>query len=325
MNIFASSKLANLQVLFGFIVCSLKNYVDRLLFREGFISRLSSFHSDTSSNGDINRNEQAQTNNSEEISDAFHDRSEQNNDAGASHELSDVRTDAGGESVENSSSQDATTRVEEWQEQVSEDEVREWQRTASSESSERRLISGQVPDEDWQGNTINESDISQNEVSEQNHLQDASDVSYGRVSEDDDGSPTLGLMDAAENLEGNSIEDLNGEESAPQAEQWSERVLENSERDWQGASLGSNEWADGSGQHGHENQLEGASHQWSQDTRHGSLPDGFQEAVRSWLEGPSDSESLPVGRMNTFYLNEDETVYGTELRELLSRYNEIFA
>ncbi|KAJ0084225.1 hypothetical protein Patl1_30551 [Pistacia atlantica] len=195
--------------------------------REGFISRLSSCHSDTSSNADTNgnRNEQSQINNSQEVMDDFREPPELNNDENATHSVSDSRTDTGGDIIGNISLQESTARVEEWQEQVSENE------RSSGESA------------------------------------------------------THGSTHAADNLEGNLIEDVVGQESAI-VEYWQERGLGNEETeiDWQGASLESNEWRDGDGEDVNENQQERASNQWTQDGEHGHLQDGFQEAVRNCME-----------------------------------------
>ncbi|XP_044506150.1 uncharacterized protein LOC123225889 isoform X2 [Mangifera indica] len=289
--------------------------------REGFISRLSSCHSDISSNADIsgNRNEHSQTNNSQEVMDVFHEPSELNNDENASHSLSDGRTDIGGDIIGNISLQESSARVEQWQEQVSENEITEWQRSANAEIIERRCNSGQGLNEDWQGNTANE--LSQepphNEDAVNFQLQETGELSHQQSSEE---SATHGSTHAADNLEGNLIQDVVGQEPAAILEHWQEQVFGNEERvfDWHGTSLQSDEWRDGDGDV-IENQQEIAANLWTQDGEHGHLQDGFQEAVRDWLERPAESETYSVGRVDTFYLPDDDNVYSMELRELLSR------
>ncbi|KAH7561140.1 hypothetical protein ACOSP7_016268 [Xanthoceras sorbifolium] len=287
--------------------------------REGFFSRLSSHHSDTSSNADIhnNRNEQIQTNNLQETVGEFHEQSELNNDENASHGISDGITDMGVDIVENISLQETAARIEEWQEQVSENEVREWQRSASVELVERRYSTGQGPDEDWQGHTANEvSQVVRSQDAERSHLREAGEESYVQPQQSSEGS----AIDTTENLEGNSIATVYGQESIDHGENWQARVLENEEREWQAASIESNEWRDGTGEDMDESQQElAAANQWSQDGEHSHQQDGFQETMQNWLEGPSDPEAFPVGRVATFYLPDDDNVYNMELRELVSR------
>ncbi|KAK4855288.1 hypothetical protein QYF36_005732 [Acer negundo] len=291
--------------------------------RVGFFSRLSSHHSDTSSNAtssnsDINsnRNEQIHTNNLQETVDEFHEQSELNNDENASHGLSDGITDMGVDIVENISLQETTARIEEWQEQVSENEVREWQRSASVDSVEGRYITGQGLDSGWQGHIANElSHVVRSEASERSDLREAGEESYDQPQQSSEGS----VIDTTENSEGNSIAPANGQEPTDHVENWQERVLENEERDWQAASTESNEWRDGTGEDMDEHQQELAANQWSRDGEHGHLQDGFQGAMQNWLEGPSDPEAFPVGRVDTLYIPDDDNVYSMELRELVSR------
>ncbi|KAJ0021443.1 hypothetical protein Pint_32034 [Pistacia integerrima] len=257
--------------------------------REGFISRLSSCHSDTSSNADTNgnRNEQSQINNSQEVMDDFREPSELNNDENAIHSVSDSRTDTGGDIIGNISLQESTARVEEWQEQVSENEVREWQRSTNAEIIERSYNAGQGLNEDWQGNTANElsQETPRNEDAVNFHMRETGEVSHELAQRSSEESATHGSTHAADNLEGNLIEDVVGQESAI-VEYWQEQGFGNEEReiDWQGASLESNEWRDGDGEDVNENQQERATNQWTQDGEHGHLQDGFQEAVRNCME-----------------------------------------
>lgn len=289
--------------------------------REGFFSRLSSCHSDTSSSADINvnRNEQNQVNDLQETVDEFHEQSERRNGENACHDLSDVRTDTEGDIVENVSFQGTTARGQEWQEQFSENEVREWQSSANSEIIERTNNTGQVLDGDWMGNTANELSLEAllDEAAEHFHPLEAGEGSYEQPQQSGEEGAILGSMDTTEHLEGNLIEDVNEQEPAAHVEHWQEQMLGNEERLLQGPDVESNEWRSETREFMDENQQESTANQWSQE--HGHLRDGFQEAVRNWLEEPSDLQAFPIGRVDTFYPPDDDNVYSTEIRELLSR------
>ncbi|KAH9660459.1 RING-type domain-containing protein [Citrus sinensis] len=289
--------------------------------REGFFSRLSSCHSDTSSNADINvnRNEQNQVNNLQETMDEFHEQSELRNGENACHDLSDVRTDIEGDIVGNVSFQGTTARGEGWQEQSSENEVREWQSPANTEIIERTNSTGQLLDGDWMGSTSNELSLGAlpDEAAEHSHPLEAREGSYEQPQQSGEEGAFLGSMDTTEHLEGNLIEYVSGQEPAAHVEHSQEQMLGNEERLLQGPDVESNEWRSETREFMDENQQESTAYQWSEE--HGHLRDGFQEAVRNWLEEPSDSQALPIGRVDTFYLPEDDNVYSTEIRELLSR------
>lgn len=254
--------------------------------------------------------------------DDFREPSELDNDENASHSSSDGRADIGVDIIENVNLQETTASVEEWQEQVSENEDREWERSANAEITERRYNAGRGLNEDWQGNTANElsQETLRNEHAVNPHLGETGEVSYELAQRSREESATHGSTHAADNLEGNLIEDVVGQESAAIVEDWQEQVFGNEERvfDWHGTSLQSDEWRDGDGDV-IENQQEIAANLWTQDGEHGHLQDGFQEAVRDWLERPAESETYSVGRVDTFYLPDDDNVYSMELRELLSR------
>lgn len=245
----------------------------------------------------------------------FHESSELYNDENASHGISDGVTDGGVDIVENISLQETTARIEEWQEQVSENEVREWQRSANVELAERSYDSRQVPNEDWQGHTANGTSlVVQTEVvAEHNPLRELGEVSHEQSQQNSEGT-----VDIIENSEVNSVPPESGQESPDHIETW-QGVMENEEHDWQGASLESNEWRNGAGEEMDENRQELAANEWSEVGEHSHLQDGFQEAMQNWLAGPSEQVVFPVERVDSFYLPDDDNVYNMELRELLSR------
>lgn len=251
--------------------------------------------------------------------DEFHEQSELRNGENACHDLSDVRTDIEGDIVGNVSFQGTTARGEGWQEQSSENEVREWLSPANTEIIERTNSTGQLLDGDWMGSTANELSLRAlpDEAAEHSHPLEAGDGSYEQPQQSGEEGAFLGSLDTTEHLEGNLIEYVSGQEPAAHVEHSQEQMLGNEERLLQGPDVESNEWRSETREFMDENQQESTAYQWSEE--HGHLRDGFQEAVRNWLEEPSDSQALPIGRVDTFYLPEDDNVYSTEIRELLSR------
>ena len=303
-----------------------------LCIREGFFSRLdnsgcgptSSNRSDTSSyaNTNGNRNEQNQVNNSHEVIDGLSYQSEHENEETDKQRFLDGRTGLEGDVVEDVSWQETSASVEEWREQVSESVVRDWQCSVSVESNESRDVVGQVLGGDWQENLANESSLEtlQNEAGEHSHLQEAGEASYEHSPHDGERSETYGLMNDIENLERNPIEHIDGQESASQVEQWQEEV----ETDWQDASIEYNELMDGTEEASDMHHEDG----WNEDGGYDHLQEaldvrhedgGLHETTHNWLEGFSIQESAMIGRTDTFYFPDDDNVYSTELRELLSR------
>ncbi|XVF69039.1 hypothetical protein PTKIN_Ptkin11bG0049400 [Pterospermum kingtungense] len=304
--------------------------------REGFFSRLdnsgcgpaSSNRSDTSSNADTssNRNEQNRVNNSHEVIDGLNDQSEHENGETDNQRLLDGRTDSEGDVVEDVSWQETSARVEEWREQVSESVVRDWQLSVSVESNESRDVIGHVLDGDRPDNLANEPSLEtlQNEAGEHSHLPEAGEASYEHSPQYGERNDIYGLTNGIENLERNPVEHIDGQEPGSPVEQWQEEVQENAEADWQEASIEYHELMDGneeaSDMHYEDGENEDGDYDHMQealDTRH---EDGvLHESTQNWLEGFSNQERATVGRTDNFYFPEDDNVYNTELRELLSR------
>ncbi|GAV70601.1 zf-C3HC4_3 domain-containing protein [Cephalotus follicularis] len=313
--------------------------------REGFIlkkdlsvcGQASGNQSNTSSNVDNNgnRDEQIQTNNSHGVINEFHEQYEHDNDESGNPGLLNGLTDLEGNSTENSCSLESSVRLEEWQEQASENEVREWQQSSVLELFERRESNGQGLEGHWPETTAIEfsHETLLDRAEQYIHMREAGEVFHEQSEESDDQSAISGLMHVTGNFEC-IIEDTSLQESAGQVEQWHEQVFEDEERDWQQARLELNEWRDNAGEDRDGNQQESASNQSSQELldnearEPSSLQEapevqredgGFQEAVQNLLEQPSDHEDLPVGSINAIYFPHDDNVYGMEIRELLSR------
>ncbi|XP_021278428.1 uncharacterized protein LOC110412234 [Herrania umbratica] len=304
--------------------------------REGFFSRLdnsgcgpaSGNRSETSSNADTNgnRNEQNQVNNSHEVIDGLNGQSEHENEETDNQRFLDGRTDLEGDVVEDLSWQETSARVEEWREQVSESVVRDWQWSASVESNESRDVIGQVLDREWQQNLANElpPETLQNESGEHIHLREDSEASHEHSPQDGERSGAFGLMNDLENLESNPVENIDGQESASQVEQWQEEDQENEEVHWQGSSVEHNELMDGNEEASDMHREDGGNEdggydhlQEALDARHED--GGLHETTRNWLEVSSNQEPVTMGRTDTFYFPDDDNVYSMELRELLSR------
>ncbi|XP_017983530.1 PREDICTED: uncharacterized protein LOC18590450 isoform X1 [Theobroma cacao] len=306
------------------------------LSREGFFSRLdnsgcgpaSGNRSETSSTADTNgnRNEQNQVNNSHEVIDGLNGQSEHENEETDNQRFLDGRTDLEGDVVEDLSWQETSARVEEWREQVSESVVRDWQWSASVESNESRDVIGQVLDRDWQQNLANESPLEalQNESGELIHLREDIEASYEHSPQDRERSGASGLMNDIENLESNPVENIGGQESASQVEQWQEEDQENEEVHWQGSSVEYNELMDGNEEASDMPREDGGNEDGVYDQLQEALDaqhedGGLHETTRNWLEGSSNQEPVTMGRTDTFYFPDDDNVYSMELRELLSR------
>ena len=132
-------------------------------------------------------------------------------------------------------------------------------------------------------------------------------------------------MNDIENLEGNPVQHIDGQESASQVEQWQEEVRENAEADWQEASIEYNELMDGNEEASNMHHEDGGNEDGGYDHLHEALDmrhedSGLHETTRNWLEGFSNQDTATIGRTDTFYFPDDDNVYSTELRELLSRY-----
>ncbi|CAN1172090.1 Protein neuralized [Linum perenne] len=127
------------------------------------------------------------------------------------------------------------------------------------------------------------------------------------------------------------IDNMNWQETVNQVRGWQEEVADNGGGNWQQSNYGPfNEWRDGSAE---QNSVDN----WPQETP-GNVhnepgrpqeaqgawhEDSSQEAVETWIEGPSDPprarRTVPVRRFSRFHPPDDENVYSMELRELLSR------
>lgn len=249
--------------------------------------------SDTLSDSDIDGygHDQNQANSSLEVLDEIHDQSEQSQIISDIHDTTNVLE---GNSFDDINQQESTAQVQEWQEQVLENEDRGWQQSDGVGSIEVRSGNAEDSEGNWQENS---QEILRNEGG-QDHLQEAHEVFQEQLEPSSRENDAHGLSVNTNDLEGDTIENVNWQNSIAQVEEWQEQVRENEE-------------ASGSegGEHGFQEEAHDSWHEVSS-----------QEVAENWLEGPSDQEAVMVGRVDRFYFPDDDNVYNMELRELLSRY-----
>lgn len=198
-------------------------------------------------------------------------------------------------SLEDTDLQESTAEVQEQQEeQVVENEDRGSQQSASVGSVEVRSDAG-----DSEGILEeNSPEILGNEGG-QGQLQEAQEVSSREQLEPsrrEDNAHDLSVN--TNELEGDRFENINLQNTIAQVEEWQEQFRENEEA---------------SESEGHDFEEE-AHDLWHEDSS--------QEVLENWLEGPSDRETVLAERVDRYYFPDDDNVYNTELRELLSRYHQ---
>ncbi|KAJ4835610.1 hypothetical protein Tsubulata_010852 [Turnera subulata] len=305
--------------------------------REGFFSRLdhsvcgqaSSNASDTISNTDINgtRSEHAEESSSEQIIDEFHGQSESNIVESNSHGLLVTGTDIEGDITEDTSWPGSTAHLEDEPSEVSETRVCDTQQPVNTEFVGR----GDGIGEGMHMNLLEGSDHGSSRVTLENeagvHVPLVSGIELlPQQSEPNrEATSVLLLPNHSDDSEDSAIVDPYQHGSGAEGQHWQDQVLDVEESGSSGASLESNEWRDGVqnstdglqqetiGNEWLENEdREEASEVWHEDA-------GFQEAVQNWWGEPSDQETVAGGRMDPFYLPDDDNVYSMEIRELLSR------
>ncbi|KAJ8750320.1 hypothetical protein K2173_014235 [Erythroxylum novogranatense] len=303
--------------------------------REGFFSRLDhsvcgragSSDVDTSSNNDINGNRIQQTaaNGLPEIIDECNEQNDWDNEDNHSCGRPGGRTDVEGNAGVDSGWQESGVHSENGAVQVSENVGRDGEQPAYFEIDEGRDGDAEEVNVNWQEGAFDVSsrDIMENETGDHVYTSLTNEI-LSQQSEPVRIGNALPFLSNHEEVRSYGIEDVNGPASASQ-EQWPNQILNRGETELFGASPELSEWR------GHvQNNVEGSEHEttandWvdngnreeESQVSHGS--NGFQEAVHSWLEEPSNQEHVSVGRMDSFYLTDDDNVYSLELRELLSR------
>uniref|UniRef100_A0A5B6Z5H6 RING-type domain-containing protein n=1 Tax=Davidia involucrata TaxID=16924 RepID=A0A5B6Z5H6_DAVIN len=304
--------------------------------REGFLSRLdfvrcptSSTQSETSSNNDIDsyRNEQIQENSSQE-------EREQSEPSNGERDISVLHTDVLEINTgENINLVGSIAQGEERQEQVIENEERDQrQLPPNSECIERRAGMREDVGGNWWGSTADEwsQESLGNDGEEQAHQQGVLEVFQERYDPSSEESDPSGSSNHSDVYEGNSVENINWQDTSAHVDEWQESVIDNEESDWQRLdNFAFNGWRNGTGEGMDGNWGEITANQWYQGTsendgEHNQLQDSYEEwhengLQDNWLERPSAREAAPVGRATTFYFPDDDNEYSVELRELLSR------
>lgn len=315
-----------------------------LWIRDGFDSRLDSSvggqvgssHSDSAlrdSNGTTNGHTQA--NNLHEVVDGSFEQSEANDVASNDREhngcgTSDSTDDLGGNTIQDIDSHESNTPIEHGQEEVPDNVVRGWQCSSSIETVESRDGTSQNIIGNLRTTTAVEQSQEplQNDANDHSNIQGVSDVFNEQSDLIGDESVIRELSDHAD---GNMLGEVNFQEFNSRPRQWQDRVSENEERDQEQADVEYNSLMENVVENTVEDQQETAGYEWSQelveneDDQLEQVPEvwhdesGFQEAVQSWLEGPSSRDSDSVRPVDTFYFPDDDNAHNTELRELLSR------
>ncbi|CAN1258277.1 Protein neuralized [Linum perenne] len=147
------------------------------------------------------------------------------------------------------------------------------------------------------------------------------------------------LPDQIDTSESNrAIDNMNWQGTVNQDTGWQEEITDNVGGNWQQSDYGPfNEWRDDSAEPMDQNWQHNSVDNWPPETpgnvhsEPGHLQEargvwheaGSQEAVETWIEGPSDPprdrHTVPLRRFSRFHPPDDENVYSMELRELLSR------
>lgn len=141
------------------------------------------------------------------------------------------------------------------------------------------------------------------------------------------------LLEQTSSFDENAAENVRWRVSAIEVQDWQESRSGNEGRDLHEAGAQSNGQIGSVGEVFDESPSETTVNEWSQDQdanedlegsprmeyEVGNRIGSVQEDGQSWSEGPSEQGDVSSGRVGTFYLPDDDNVYSTELRELLSR------
>ncbi|XP_030451197.1 uncharacterized protein LOC115673228 [Syzygium oleosum] len=148
-----------------------------------------------------------------------------------------------------------------------------------------------------------------------------------------EGNSVHSLLEETSSFDENAAENVRWRVSAIQVQDWQESRSGNEGRDLHEAGAQSNGQIGSVGEVFDETPSETTVNEWSQDRDANEDMEGsprmeyevengihgVQEDGQSWSEGHSEQGDVSSGRVGTFYLPDDDNVYSTELRELLSR------
>ncbi|BBH05059.1 Ring/U-Box superfamily protein [Prunus dulcis] len=242
------------------------------------------------------------------------------------HTVSGLRGDLGGNTILDIDSQESNVHVEGWQEEVPDNVVRDGHCSTIFDIVERSEGTGSNMIGNLEATTAVEQPLetSQNDAGEHSNMREVIDVSN---ESEPSGEESVICEQSGDtyNLQGNMVGDV---------QQWQDRVSENEEGDWEEPVVEYNDLRENVGRITVGDQQETAGYEWSQELLEGEDREnshleevsevwheesGFQEAVHSWLEEPSDQDADPVRQIDTFYFPDDDNAHSTEIRELLSR------
>lgn len=202
-------------------------------------------------------------------------------------------------------------------------------------NSQMSIVAGSIDMVDGEVNvrTDEPSRDLQIESGEPTHLDQVSEALYRHFETVREGNSVHTLLEQTSSFDENAAENVRWRVSAIQVQDWQESRSGSEGSDLHEAGAQSNRQIGSAGEVSDESPSETTVNEWSQDRYANEDMEGsprmeyevenginsVQEDGQSWSEGHSEQEDVSNGRVGTFYLPDDDNVYSTELRELLSR------
>ncbi|XP_057479655.1 uncharacterized protein LOC130766937 [Actinidia eriantha] len=302
--------------------------------REGFLIRLdnvvdcpsSGAQSDTSSAIDINDfiNQQTQTKRSQGDLDAIREQSEHSNGETDTNELHTVPLE--GNTGQQINWQEANA-PEERQLDISENDESKQLNSSNFLPFGRRDDLGENAGGNWEENIANAwlPETSGSEVKEQNYQLVVREALHEQYKHSGEEHNTHASLDCTDCHESNTIETMHCPHPSEQ-EQWQESVTDNEDDGWQQQdNMEFTGWRDDNAGGTDGNQSERTADYWYQVMlgSEGEESDHLQELHEEWhdngLQEERFAQEAAPARFNTSYLPDDDNVYNSDIRELLSR------